>query len=168
MNKGAGVNLVWRPGLAAARAACDRRVIELHAQGRRWYGGRPRGRWWRKPVNEQERAVRMIDDKLDTLPAPPDRPLEEWTIAEILGDNARLALLRQREILVNPITPEMDLKERRFIGETAAQAAKLAVRVQEASMRQTADDRWPELLKRVEQAKRQIVDERAEEKRRQN
>ena len=110
----------------------------------------------------------MIDDELDTLPAPPDRPLEAWALAEILGDNARLALLRQREILVNPITPEMDLKERRFIGETAAQAAKLAVRVQEASMRQTADDRWPALLRRVEESKRQIVDERAAEKRRQN
>jgi hypothetical protein len=150
--------------MAGRRAYIERR----HALGLKAPGGRKSGRWWRKPVDEQERALRMIDDKLDTLPAPPDRPLEEWTVAEILGDNARLALLRQREILVNPITPEMDLKERRFIGETAAQAAKLAVRVQEATMRQTADDRWPELLKRVEQAKRQIVDERAAEKRRQN
>jgi hypothetical protein len=149
-------------------AGRKRYIERRHAAGLRAAGGRKSGRWWRKPVDEQERALRMIDDKLDTLPAPPDRPLEEWTVAEILGDNARLALLRQREILVNPITPEMDLKERRFIGETAAQAAKLAVRVQEATMRQTADDRWPELLKRVEQAKRQIVDERAAEKRRQN
>jgi hypothetical protein len=132
------------------RAYIERR----HSLGLKAPGGRKSGRWWRKPVDEQERALRMIDDKLDALPAPPDRPLEEWTVAEILGDNARLALLRQREILVNPITPEMDLKERRFIGETAAQAAKLAVRVQESSLRQTADDRWPELLRRTEEAKR--------------
>src|SRR5258707_767979 len=107
---GAGAALVWRPAVAAMVVGRRAYIERRHSLGLKAPGGRKSGRWWRKPVDEQERTLRIIDDKLDTLPAPPDRPLEAWALAEILGDNARLALLRQREILVNPITPEMDLK----------------------------------------------------------
>src|SRR5437588_12761036 len=84
-----------RPALAA-RA---RRVAERRALGLKSPGGRPRGRWAWKAKNETEVILRKIKDAVETLPAAPDRPIEEWTASELLNENVRQGLLQIHHIL---------------------------------------------------------------------
>ena len=97
--------------------------------------------------DDQRKALRVIDDQLETLPAVPlDRPLDQWTPAELLSNNAKLALLRQREILSEPISPDMDLKKARLILDTAGTAIRATVRVQEASLRERRETGFKDIL----------------------
>ena len=102
--------------------------------------------------DDQERARRLVDDRLETLPAvPPDRSLDQLTPAELLSDTTRLALLRQREILLEPVAPDMDLKRARLILETAASVVRAAVRVQEATLRERRARGLQDILKALKE-----------------
>jgi coproporphyrinogen III oxidase-like Fe-S oxidoreductase len=96
----------------------------------------------------------MIEADLAVLPeVAPDKPLEQWSTAELLNDTTRLALLQLRAIITQEFDPD-DLKKQRLIGDFSLGVGRLSARVQEASMRKEAFDRWPELLAKVEAAKR--------------
>lgn len=96
----------------------------------------------------------MIEADLAVLPeSPPDKPLELWSTAELLNDTTRSALLKLRAIISQEFDAD-DLKKQRLIGDFSLGVGRLSARVQEASMRQASLDRWPELLAKVEAAKR--------------
>ena len=136
-----------RRSIAAARYGRRRQVEQYRALGIKLPGGRRPGRWWTVAKDDQEKALRIIADELETLPAAPlDRPLEEWTPAELLSNNARLALLRQGEILSEPISPDMDLKKQRLILDATGMAIRATVRVQEASLRERRETGFKDIL----------------------
>ena len=112
-------------------------------------GGRRRGRWYYPARDERERVLRMIDDIIDNLPAPPtDRPVEQWTAAELLADNTRIGQLRLREIIGREITEDMDPKRERLIGEMSLGVSRLYANVQIAGL-QAAQDRGREKFDRA-------------------
>src|SRR5690348_11298776 len=82
-----------------AWAARARRVAERRALGLKSPGGRPRGRWAWKAKSETEALMRKAEDVIESLPAAPDRPIEEWTLSEILTDNVRKYLTQSNAIL---------------------------------------------------------------------
>jgi hypothetical protein len=146
--------------MAGRRAYIERR----HALGLKAPGGRKSGRWWRKPVSEQERVARMIDDQLDHLPpAPTDTAVEQWTDAELLSDFGRQGLLKARAIVMQPVKlkehPDdeltlTDIRLQKVQGELGLGAGRLAVRAQESAYRAQKFDKWPELMARIEAAQR--------------
>jgi hypothetical protein len=148
------LRLVWRPGLEAAWPARRAYIERRHALGLKALGGRPSGQWWRKSEIEREGTLRMVEDTIAGLPAGPvDKPIEEWTPAELLSDTARLGLVRVREIVSKPISDDMDPQERRLIAEVGLGAARLLARVQEAAMRNADSEDWRGLLERLEKVK---------------
>src|SRR5215831_500562 len=55
-----------------------RYIARRHALGLKAPGGRPSGRWWKRPVDERERTLRRMADLIEKLPAPPKKPIEQW------------------------------------------------------------------------------------------
>src|ERR1051326_8270364 len=138
-------------------------IAQLHAQGRKAPGGRPSGRWWKTPADEHERTIRKMSDFIGGLPAGPiEKPIEQWTLPELLSDTARQSLMQLRAIIMQPLklkrhvddvlTAE-DLKLQRVVGDYGLGADRLLARVQEAAMRKADNEDWRGLLKRLEQAK---------------
>lgn len=79
-----------------------------------------------------------------------DKPVEAMNLPELMNDNARLALLRLREIISLPISGELDdVKRDRLIGDMALGSAKLAVHVAEAEFAGRRADKLGELLERI-------------------
>ena len=139
---GPGARINCRPGLVAMWAGRRAWIQRLHSAGLRAPGGRLSGRRWRRVVDDQEQALRMIDDELETLPAAPlDKPLAQWTPAELLADSIRLALTRQREVLSQILSDITDPKERRLILDTAGTVVRAGVRVQQAALREKREER---------------------------
>ena len=104
-----------------------------------------------------------MSDLIEGLPAGPiEKPIEEWTLPELLSDTARQSLMQLRAIIMQPLklkrhvddvlTAE-DLKLQRVVGDYGLGADRLLARVQEAAMRKADNEDWRGLLKRLEQAK---------------
>ena len=101
-------------------------------------------------MDEQEKALQVIDDELAALPpAPLDRPMEEWTSAELLTNSIRLALLRQNEVLSQILSDVSDPKERRLILDTAGTVVRAGVRVQEAALRERRETDFTGMMKEL-------------------
>jgi hypothetical protein len=83
----------------------------------------------------------MAEKVIATIPpAPLDRPIEGWSLAELLNDTARHGLLRVREFVTKrPITAGSDFREDRQLAEAGANIAKLFAHIQEAQLRANAD-----------------------------
>jgi hypothetical protein len=114
-----------------------KRYIErLHTLGLKAPGGRPRGRRAWRAKDDRERALRLVEDVIERLPPPPGRAVEERSFAEKLAEVARLAFMRVRELLEQPITPDMKLSERRLIVNTATSMIKLVAQVQPEALQQ--------------------------------
>lgn len=145
--------LVWEPGLEVARARRPAWLEVRRLLGLRYPGGRPSGKWAKASLDDRQKVVAGLSEVIDSLPVPSaDKPLAQWTHAELLSDTARLGLLRVREILLAEIDPYSDVKERRLVAEVGMNAAKLLARVQEAAMRQADSEDWRGLLERIEKA----------------
>jgi hypothetical protein len=151
-----------RPALAA-RA---RRVAERRALGLKSPGGRPRGRWAWKAKDETEVLVRKAEDVIESLPAAPtDRPIEQWTLSEILNDNVRKYLTQSNAILSQHIKlrlseadPELtpaDIRQHRVIAEIGQGQAKLLANLQQNALSEVKQDRgWDELLARLAESQK--------------
>jgi hypothetical protein len=160
---GPGARFDWRPAVAAMVAGRRAYIERRHSLGLKAPGGRKSGRWWRRPVSDADKALKLIDDQLDHLaPGPADRPVETWTDAELLGDFGRQGLLKARAIVMQPVKLKQhvddelsatDIRLQRVIGELGLAGGRLAVRAQEAAWRARQPDGWAELLARVEAAK---------------
>lgn len=97
----------------------------------------------------------MTDDLIELLPVgPADKPVEEWTPAELLIDGARVGLMRNREIASWAVDASdgADQKRNRLIAECGQALFKTLKDVQQAQM-QASDKGWDELLARIEAAK---------------
>jgi hypothetical protein len=103
-------------------------------------------------------------DLIETLPAPPDGPIETWPLDALLTENARMGLIQNLRVISQPLRLKEkaddvltadDLKLQRLVSERGLEADKLLARVQEADLRRKQYDiKWPELMARVEAAKR--------------
>ena len=81
-----------------------------------------------------------MEDAIERLPAPPNKPFGELSFAEKLSYLEGLALMRLREFLARPIIPEMEPWEKRLIVQTAVSMLKLVAQVQPAALRQAESD----------------------------
>ena len=95
-------------------------------------------------------------DLIDNLPAPPAKPIEQWSLPELLNDTARMGLVQLHGIISQPLklkqTPDdrldpEELKLQRLVGELGLGADKLLARVQETDLREQERAGWLELLK---------------------
>lgn len=97
---------------------------------------------------DAERWARMSEELAALVPAAPtDRPVSEWTAAELLADTARLGLLRVREIVSAPVDMS-DPRIARIVGDMGMAVAKLYATVQIAGL-QSRQDRGEEALRRA-------------------
>jgi hypothetical protein len=136
-----------RPGLQAARA---RWIEREHAAGRKarlGFAVRPLAVLIaRARETETERWCRMADELEGMLPAAPaDRPVAEWTAAELLSETARLGLRRIYELLSREGDPG-DMKLTRLQTERGLQVARLYANVQIAGL-QAREDRGIERVR---------------------
>jgi len=102
-------------------------------------------------------------DLIETYPAPPEGPMETWPLDALLTENARMGLIQNLRVISQPLRLKEkaddvltadDLKLQRLVSERGLEADKLLARVQEADLRRQQYDKWPELMARVEAAKR--------------
>jgi hypothetical protein len=171
-NYGAGAALVWRPGLEAAWRGRRAYIARRHALGLKAPGGRPSGRWWRRPVDERERTLRRMADLIEKLPAPPAKPIAEWSLPELLTDTARMGLIQLHGIISQPLKLKQcsddqldpdELKLQRLVGELGLGADKLLARVQDSDLRQQQHEDWLEAFnKRIAEAEAELQRRRQE------
>jgi hypothetical protein len=97
------------------------------------------------------------------IPGPPDKPREEWNHSELLLESARLGGLRLIDVLATKLPKLEDnlddpniFKWARLQTDAGAAALKLLASVQETSMRQQSDDKWSEILQRVNEEQERI------------
>jgi len=137
----------------AMRRGRKRKIERLHAMGLKAPGGRPSGRWWKRPVDERERTLRRMADLIEKLPAPPAKPIGEWSLPELLTDTARMGLVQLHAIISQPLKLKQapddrldsdELKLQRLVGELGLGADKLLARVQESDLRKLQHDDWLE------------------------
>jgi hypothetical protein len=74
----------WRGNVKAMRIGRARMIAERHAAGLKAPGDRRKGRWWQKPKDGVEMAVRLIEDQLAQLPAV-EKPAEQMTMPSFCG-----------------------------------------------------------------------------------
>src|SRR5215471_11103280 len=150
----------------AMRRGRKRKIERLHALGLKAPGGRPSGRWWKRPVDERERTLRRMADLIEKLPAPPAKPIGEWSLPELLTDTARMGLVQLHAIISQPLklkqSPEErldpeELKLQRLVGELGLGADKLLARVQESELYHEQRQDWLEMLRqRMEEAEKRL------------
>ena len=144
-----------------------KRYIERrHARGLKAPGGRPSGRWWKRPADERERILREMADTIDKLPAPPAKPIEQWSLPELLNDTARRGLIQLHGIISQPLKLKLspddrldpeELKLQRLVGELGLGADKLLARVQESELHHEQRQDWLEVLRqRMEEAEKRL------------
>src|SRR5215831_11165451 len=146
----------------AMRRGRKRKIERLHAMGLKAPGGRPSGRWWKRPANERERTLRRMADLIEKLPAPPKKPIEQWTLPELLTDTARMGLVQLHGIISQPLKLKQapddrldsdELKLQRLVGELGLGADKLLARVQESDLRHQQHEDWLEAFnKKLDEA----------------
>jgi hypothetical protein len=109
----------------------------------------------------------MAQKVIEALPAGPgDRPIEQWTIGELLADGARLGLMRIREFASRSLDEvkmaDRPIWEQRLIFDASSTVAKLLARVQMDAMREKSDDKVQvaALIARVGAFERQLYEER--------
>ena len=101
-----------------------------------------------------------MTDLIEKLPGPPDKPVEEWTIPELLNENVRRGLMQNLAIISQPlklktgpddVLTDQELKLQRVISAASDAACRLLARIQVATMQQTQDDdnRWDAMLKTI-------------------
>src|SRR5262245_7213296 len=142
-------------------------IERRHALGLKAPGGRPSGRWWKRPANERERTLRRMADLIDKLPAPPKKPIEHWTLPERLTDTARMGLVQLHGIISQPLQLKQapddrldpsELKLQRLVGELALGADRLLARVQDSDLRQQQHDDWLEAFnKKLDEAEAKLL-----------
>jgi len=146
----------WRANVTAMWWGRKRYIERLHAQGLKAPGGRPSGRWWKRPADERERILREMADTIDKLPAPPAKPIEQWSLPELLNDTARRGLIQLHGIISQPLKLKQspddrldpdELRLQRLVGELGLGADKLLARVQETDLREQERAGWLELLR---------------------
>ena len=90
------------------------------------------------------------------MPAGPvEKPVEQWSLGEILTDRARLGMLRLREFVSRSADEDLSdppVAEQRLILEASATVAKLFAHVQMEALRVRADGRAIEELTRMADA----------------
>src|SRR5215471_14842465 len=156
----------WRANVNAMWWGRKRYIERRHAQGLKAPGGRPSGRWWKRPADERERILREMADTIDKLPAPPAKPIEQWSLPELLNDTARRGLIQLHGIISQPLKlkqapddrldPE-ELKLQRLVGELGLGADKLLARVQESELYHEQRQDWLEMLRqRMEEAEKRL------------
>ena len=110
--------------------------------------------------------MRKTEDVIESLPAAPtDRPIEQWTLSEILTDNVRKYLTNANAILsqymrlrLSEADPELtlaEIRQQRVIAEIGQGQAKLLANLQQDAMREAKEDRgWDELFARLAEAQK--------------
>jgi hypothetical protein len=109
-------------------------------------------------------------DLIDKQPAPPAKPIEEWSLPELLSNTARMGLIQLHGIISQPLKlkksandrldPE-ELKLQRLVGELGLGADKLLARIGEADLRQQERSDWLEILReKMEAAEKRLPPER--------
>jgi hypothetical protein len=98
-------------------------------------GGRPRG--WRK--DPRARTLRHVDDVIERLPPLSSRPVEQWSVRELLVEVVRLGLLRAYELLSRPVKDNLDPREHRRVEIGLRVAQLLLAHVQLAALEQTTE-----------------------------
>jgi hypothetical protein len=142
--------MAWKPGLTAAGLAWRVWLAQRHALGLRHPGGRPAGRWWKAATSDREIVSRALADIIEKLPKPPAKPIEEWSLPELLTDTTRHGLMRVHDIVSAPLSD--DIKEKRLQGEMGLGSARLLGQLQTSALQAQAHDRgWDELLARLAQ-----------------
>ena len=104
-----------------------------------------------------------MSDLIEGLPTGPiEKPIEEWSLPELLTENARMGLLQNLRIISQPLKLKQrvedtltaeDLKLQRLVGDMGLGADKLLARVQDAAMRRADSEDWRGLLERLEKVK---------------
>lgn len=133
------------------------------ALGLPWYGGRPSGAWKRLRTDEKARVMAVVDALIELLPSGPvDRPVEEWSHAELLSDGTRKALIGHRQVvdwpLIDPNSADCRLnaadatKRNNSILGAGATLIRTFKEVQIVEFQaKTQDKGWDELLARLAQ-----------------
>jgi hypothetical protein len=110
---------------------------------------------------------------ISAFPAPPARPREQWNHSELLLEASRLGGLRVIDVLEMKLPKLIDhlddpniVKWARLQIDAAGKALQLLASVQEATMRQASDDKWSEIVERVE-AEKQKIKQMQEDRRKQ-
>src|SRR5262249_23596402 len=116
--------------------------------------------------DERERIVRNMADLIDNLPAPPAKPIEQWSLPELLNDTARMGLIQLHGIISQPLklkqSPDErldpdELKLQRLVGELGLGADKLLARVQDSDLRQQQHEDWLEAFnKKLDEAQAKL------------
>jgi hypothetical protein len=105
-----------------------------------------------------ERAKEEISQEIVELEAalPSDvmtRPIGELTPAEALARVSLKGLRRLDEIMTVPVTDQMDVREKRLIGDMAVAACKMFMRAAEGEFQARKAGALDELLAEIREAK---------------
>jgi hypothetical protein len=96
-----------------------------------------------------------MDEIIEALPVPvADRPLADWSVGELIADNARLGAMRLRELLACPVYYNEEGKllhpqSMRIVREAAASSLTLYVRVAEGELKARQGGELIEFLERL-------------------
>jgi hypothetical protein len=111
-------------------------------------------------------------DMIEKLPAPPTKPITEWSLPELLTDTARIGLIQLHGIISQPLKLKQSLEERldpdelklqRLVGDLGLGADKLLARVQDSDLRQQQHANWLEAFnKRLAEAEAKLPRPREE------
>ena len=82
----------------------------------------------------------MVEKVIATLPAgPADKPVEQWSIGELVTDTARHGVMRIRELAMRSLEQDRPLAEQRLIFDASSTVAKLLASVEMEAMRRKQD-----------------------------
>jgi hypothetical protein len=96
-------------------------------------------------------------DARGALNSPPAETEETPADANAkVNRNLHLALDRQGEVLSQPITPEMDPKDKRLTAEVAHHAVRTAIQVDENRLRRQTDDILPKIARAIAEEKERL------------
>ncbi len=120
-----------------------------------YYAGRPKRRYDPRDFDDVARARKLMNELVEAIaPGPVDRPREEWSVSELIADNARQGALRLSELLACPVYFNEEGKllhpqSMRIVREAAASSLTLYVRVAEGELKARAGGELIEFLERL-------------------
>lgn len=104
----------------------------------------------------KEAAMEILEKKIETLPAVPDKPFDEQSPSEQFTTLTRMSLKKARDILAIACDDD-NYKLMSIQKELAQSTIAMQVRIDETMLRRQSADRLPEMLERLEAVKAAIA-----------